>query len=141
MEREERRPAEVFSPVEYIKEEMASRGWSRVGMAVEMGMPKVVVDDLLDGIIPVTPGIAKQLASAFGATAQMWLNLQSTYDKGTVRVAADIPKKPANIEQHAPLTNAAAVSHPIFHPSNRNTMTMKIASILYSCFKKTIAPR
>jgi hypothetical protein len=57
------------------------------------------------------------------------------------RVAVYMPKKPASIEHTAPVKKAIIVYRPRLQKSNAATTTTKPARIVYSRFRKTIAPR
>jgi len=76
---EERTPAEVFPPGEFIREEIEARGWSQAEFAEILGRPPRLVSELIAGKRAVTPETAKGLAAAFGTSAQLWLNLESSF--------------------------------------------------------------
>lgn len=75
----ERRPAEVFPPGEFIKEELEARGWTQTDLAEILGRPFQLVNDIITGKRAVTPETAKGLGDAFGTGAEFWLNLESIY--------------------------------------------------------------
>lgn len=75
----ERTPAEVFPPGEFIREEIEARGWSQVEFAEILGRPPRLVSELIAGKRAITPETAKGLAAAFGTSAQLWLNLESSF--------------------------------------------------------------
>jgi len=79
VETTERTPAEVFPPGEFIKEEIEARGWSQVEFAEIIGRPPRLISELIGAKRAVTPETAKGLAAAFGTSAQLWLNLESSY--------------------------------------------------------------
>ncbi len=76
---EERRPAEVFPPGDFVKEELEERGWSQNDLAVIVGRSPKEISDIVLGKRPVSPEIARELSAAFGTSAELWLNLESTY--------------------------------------------------------------
>lgn len=78
---EERRPARVFPPAVFIREEMAARGWDAERLAKEMPYGIHVVRTLIDGRCPINELIAARLGNAFGTSTEVWLNLQRNYDK------------------------------------------------------------
>jgi len=72
-------PAEVFPPGDFIREELEARGWEQRDLAEIMGRPERVVSELIAGKRSLTAETAQQLGEAFGTSAQVWLNLESTY--------------------------------------------------------------
>ncbi|MGA9128173.1 MAG: HigA family addiction module antitoxin [Terracidiphilus sp.] len=84
METVERTPAEVFPPGEFIREEIEARGWSQVEFAEILGRPPRLVSELIAGKRAVTPETARGLAQAFGTSAQLWMNLESSYQLSKV---------------------------------------------------------
>lgn len=73
------RPAEVFPPGDFLKEELEERGWTQDDLAAIIGKTVRTVNELVGGKRSVTPETAKALAAALGTTAQFWLNLDSAY--------------------------------------------------------------
>lgn len=78
----DRKPAEVFHPGEYIKDEMEERGWSKMDVMGKAHIELLPLRGLLEEVTPVTPDVAWQLERVFGSDAQTWLNLQEAYNKG-----------------------------------------------------------
>lgn len=76
---ETRVPAEVFSPGEYLSDELEARGWSQTELADILGRPAPHINQIVKGRRPVTPEIAKELAAAFGTSPMVWLNLEAAY--------------------------------------------------------------
>ena len=74
-----RKPAEVFPPGEYIKDELDARAWSQAEFAEILGRPARVVSELINGKRMITPETAKEIAAAFGSTPELWMNLESAY--------------------------------------------------------------
>ena len=75
--------AEVFPPGEYLTEELAARGWTVSQLAERMVQPEVVVLDILETRMEITPELAEAIAAALGTSAQMWLNLEELYRSRT----------------------------------------------------------
>lgn len=72
-------PAEVFPPGEFLAEELEARGWSQAEFAEILGRPAAAVSEIINGKRAVTPSTAKELASALGTSAILWMNLESAY--------------------------------------------------------------
>ncbi len=87
-------PAEVFHPGEYLRDELEARGWTQTQFAKIIGRPVQLVNGIINGKTAVTAQTAKEIAAAFGTSAEVWLNLQSSYDLSrTPEVAPDIHRR------------------------------------------------
>lgn len=75
----ERIAAEVFPPGDYIREELAERGWTQSDLADVLGRPLQLVSDIILDKRGITPETAKGLAEAFETSAQLWLNLDAAW--------------------------------------------------------------
>jgi len=100
----ERAPAEVFSPGEYLNDELQARGWSQVDFADIIGRPAPVVNQIIAGKRSITPEIAKLIAAALGTSPMVWLNLEAAY-----RLHADETPVSNRIARHARLRGRFAV--------------------------------
>lgn len=74
-----RRPAEVFPPGEYIRDELEARGWTQADLAEVLDKDIAGISQILTGKRRITPETATGLAHAFGTTAEVWLNLDSRF--------------------------------------------------------------
>lgn len=74
-----RRPAEVFPPGEFIREELEARGWTQGRLAEILGRPLQAVNAIINGKKEITARTAVELAAAFGTSPEFWLNLESAY--------------------------------------------------------------
>lgn len=72
-------PAEVFPPGEYLRDELAERGWSEIEFAEILGRPVQVLSEILNAKKEITPETAVALAEALGTSPELWLNLQAAY--------------------------------------------------------------
>lgn len=99
----ERKPVEVFSPGEYIKDEIIARDWTQADLSDVLGRPPRLVNELISGKRGITPDTAKGLAGAFGTSAQFWMNLESMYRLGLT------PGQPGVVERRALLYGKAPV--------------------------------
>ena len=72
-------PAEVFSPGEFLRDELAERGWSEAEFADILGRPAQAVSEILNGKKAITAETALAIGAALGTSAELWLNLQSAH--------------------------------------------------------------
>ena len=75
----ERKPAEVFPPGEFLREELEARGWTQGDLASILGRSQRLVNEVITGKRSLTPETAKGLSEALGTSADFWLNLQNTW--------------------------------------------------------------
>jgi HTH-type transcriptional regulator / antitoxin HigA len=74
-----RRPAEVFPPGDYIREELEARGWTQTDLAKIIGRTQPAVNEMITGKRGITPESALALAAAFGTSPEFWMNLETIY--------------------------------------------------------------
>jgi addiction module HigA family antidote len=67
-------------PGECLREELAERGISQSQLAAHIGVSPGVVNLICNGHRGISPEMAKELAVALGTSAELWLNLQRSYD-------------------------------------------------------------
>jgi HTH-type transcriptional regulator/antitoxin HigA len=99
-----RKPAEVFPPGEFIRDELAERGWTQSDLAKIMGRPLPAINGIINGTRSVTPETAIELASALGTSPEFWLNLETAYQLSNANVAEENA-----IRQRAKLFESAPV--------------------------------
>lgn len=100
-------PAEAFPPGEFLREELAERGWTQADLADILGKSLPLVNEVICGKREITPATAQALSAALGTSAQFWLNLESTYRlylESQKRTAAD-----ENVSRRAKLYSKAPV--------------------------------
>lgn len=78
-------PAEAFPPGEYLREELAERGWAEGEFAEIIGRPVQAVSEILNGKKDITPETAMAIGTALGTSAELWMNLQAAYRLHQVR--------------------------------------------------------
>lgn len=71
---------EPFPPGEYLQEFMDGKGWTQDDLADVMGRTRQHINRLLQGKTAITPETAHELATAFGTSAEVWMNLQISYE-------------------------------------------------------------
>ncbi len=71
---------EAFPPGDVIKRELDARGWKQDDLAKILGRTRQTVNRLIQGRTAITPEMAHELAAAFGTSAKLWMNLQTSYE-------------------------------------------------------------
>src|SRR5690625_4600399 len=71
--------AQVFSPGEFIREELEARNWSQADLAGVIDRPLQSVNQIINGHKSITAQTAIELAGAFGTSALLWLSLEMQY--------------------------------------------------------------
>lgn len=94
---------EAFTPGEYIREELGERGWTQLDLAEILGRPPQVVNEIVAGKRSITPETARGLAEAFGTTAQLWMNLEASYQLSRVSAKDDTVSRRALLYGLAPV--------------------------------------
>lgn len=74
-------PNNPIHPGEMIKDEIEFRGISQKALAAEIGVPASVLNEVLNGKRAVTTEYALLFEAALGIEADLWLKLQSDYNK------------------------------------------------------------
>ena len=101
----ENTPAQVFPPGEFVKEELDARDWAQADLAQIMGRPPQVVSEIVSGKRIVTPETAQGIADAFGTTAELWLNLEASWQAHLLagRDQDDAVERRARLFEKAPI--------------------------------------
>lgn len=73
--------SQPIHPGEMIKDEIEYRGISQKELAAEIGIPASVLNAVLNGKRAVTTEYALLLEAALGIDADIWLKIQSDYNK------------------------------------------------------------
>ena len=81
--------ADVFPPGEFIWDELDERGWTPTDLAYRLGRPLESMNEIIADWEAITPDTAKGLANAFGANAEMWMNLEAAYRLSRVEGTAE----------------------------------------------------
>lgn len=102
---EQRLPAEVFSPGEYLADELEARGWSQADFADIIGRPVQFVSELVNGKKELTAESATQIAAALGSEPSTWLGLQSEYRLWQLAQNPDQDRVTARVKLRAELAS------------------------------------
>jgi HTH-type transcriptional regulator/antitoxin HigA len=102
---EERIPAEVFPPGEFLADELDARGWTQSEFADIIRRPTKVVNEIIAGKKAIMPETARELSAALGTSAQYWMNLQTAYDlwRTAPPANADLIEREAWLRQKFPV--------------------------------------
>jgi HTH-type transcriptional regulator / antitoxin HigA len=85
--------AEVFSPGEYLKDELEARGWTQTQFAQIIGRPIQVVNEIIKERKSITAQTAASFAAAFGTSPELWMNLETAWQLSKVQVDPNIAKR------------------------------------------------
>lgn len=99
----DRVPAEVFAPGEFLKEELDARGWSQIELAEVLSRPPRLISEIIAGKRAITPETAKGLSAAFGQSAQYWMNLETAYQLSKARIEEREVKERARLYSTFPV--------------------------------------
>lgn len=99
----ERKVAEIFSPGEFIREELEARSWTQEDLAEILGRPLRLVNEIIGGKRGITPETAKGLAGAFGTSSQLWMNLESSYRLSLNNSEQSLVERKAALYDKAPV--------------------------------------
>ncbi|WP_237184976.1 HigA family addiction module antitoxin [Rothia nasimurium] len=102
--------AQAFPVGEYLSDELEARGWSQQDFAEIIGRPVQFISEIISGKRELTKESAAQIAMAFGASPELWLNLQTQYQVWVQSQDADFQEKLSNIERKARQRELAPVS-------------------------------
>jgi len=69
----------------FIREELEARGWSQSAFAEILGRPFQVVNAICNGKKAITPQTAVEFAEAFGTSAELLFNLETSWQLSRVK--------------------------------------------------------
>lgn len=72
-------PLRAPHPGRYIEEERVHLNITAQALADALGISLPELNQLINGLIPLTPEIALRLSNITGSTPEMWLRLEQTY--------------------------------------------------------------
>ena len=73
------RPAVVFPPAEFIRDEMKEREWGEDELAARAGVSLESLAAVMEGD-SLSPDMVRGLARAFGTSEKIWANLSAIWD-------------------------------------------------------------
>ena len=77
----------ALHPGEVLAEELQARAMTQRTLAEAIGRPEQVVSEIIRGKKGITAETALQLAEALGVSAELWMNLQTTYELTVARLS------------------------------------------------------
>jgi len=118
--------AEVFSPGEFIQDELNARGWTQGDLAQIMGRPLQFVNELAAGKKQITPETAVGLAKAFGDDdALYWMSLDSVYRLANTKPADESVGRRARLYSKFPVRELVK-RHWIEHSDNIDVIEHRV---------------
>jgi len=78
---DQRKPAEVFPPCDFIREELHARGWTQKDLAKKMGLTETYIAHLCTGDLIIRWEVAGYLGDAFDTSREYWLNLEKAWQE------------------------------------------------------------
>lgn len=73
------KPAEIFPPGEFLRDELQARGWTQGEFARILSRPLQMVNQIINGRKRITVETAKEISLALGTSPELWLNLENAY--------------------------------------------------------------
>jgi HTH-type transcriptional regulator/antitoxin HigA len=91
-------PFSATHPGTLLKDELEAGGINQKDFAVEIGMQKTMLNEIIKGKRPVTADLALLLERTLGISAEYWLRFQSQYDLDVSRIKEKNIQKLFNID-------------------------------------------
>lgn len=92
---------EPTHPGEMLREELESRGLTQTKLADQIGIKVSLLNELINGKRDFTIEYAMMIEAALGIDADLWINLQTAYNKGKIQHDATFMERLANIRRVA----------------------------------------
>lgn len=90
-------------PGEFIREEIEARGWSQRDLAFILGSSEQALNTIISGKRGISPEMAKAMGNAFDVPAELFLNLQKSYELAQARDPDPGISKRAKIQSKYPI--------------------------------------
>ncbi len=75
------KPDITIPPGETLKEVLEYQNLKQVDFCKRVGISEKVINQIINGVAPITPQIAFKFESVLGIPASFWINLESNYQK------------------------------------------------------------
>lgn len=76
----------AFHPGYYVADIIEDMGVSQAEFAIRLGTTPKTLSQLVNGQINISNNLAKKLSIMMGTSAEVWLNLQSSYDEKLIEI-------------------------------------------------------
>jgi HTH-type transcriptional regulator/antitoxin HigA len=93
----------LIPPGEFIRDELGERGWTQEDLARILGRPLAAVNEIIMGKRSITTQSARELADAYGTSAEFWLNLEALHQLDKERAAPSTIRRMARLFEAAPI--------------------------------------
>ena len=78
-------PSVLTHPGEVLREELEERGITQTDLAKQIGIKVSQLNEIINCKRSISATVALLLEAALGVDADLWLNMQKSYDKGIVK--------------------------------------------------------
>lgn len=95
--------AEIFSPGEFLGDELLARNWTQTEFAEIIGRPVRLVNEIILGKKSITPETALQFAEGLDTSPELWMNLESQYQLSKVNPIDNSIKRKAQLRERFPV--------------------------------------
>ena len=93
----------MSTPGEEIRKRLRDRGWTQAELAQVLHRPIQTVNQIIQGKKAITPDMAAELAAAFGAEPEMWMQLESQFRLSLTRIDPGPIQRRARLYDYAPV--------------------------------------
>ena len=76
----------AFHPGYYIADIITDMKISQAEFATRMGITVKVLSQLINGQVDISNDLAKKFSVMMGTSAEVWINLQNTYDQKLIEI-------------------------------------------------------
>jgi HTH-type transcriptional regulator/antitoxin HigA len=94
---------DLFPPGEFIRDELDARNWTQEDLAIILGRPLKTINQIISAKKQITPQTARELAAAFGTSAEVWVNLEGAYRLALERQEQECVSRRARLYELAPV--------------------------------------
>ena len=104
-------PFKATLPGEVLKDELDARGINQKDFAVEIGIQKTMLNEIIKGKRPITADLAVLLEKSLDISAEYWMRFQTQYEIDVARIKEKNIQRIANIEWWSIIKELIPVSY------------------------------